>query len=152
MERTIPDRKPPQSKATASAEGGEAPRAFPDEELRILRLTKTNALLLGPSVATEAALDLLTADRAERVWFWTPAQSIRVSERAIVVIRDVGVLTPYVQAGWLAALERLPRARAQVISTNTFSVFPLVARGLFLDALYYRLNCVLVDLRRGGNA
>jgi hypothetical protein len=137
----------------AHADVRDAPRALPEDDLRILRTARPNTLLLGPAWATEAAVEQLIADRGERVCFWTPAQSIRPFERTTVVIRDVGVLALHVQAAWVAALDRAPRERPpQIISTNSFSVFPLIARHVFLDVLYYRLNYVLVDLRRGGTA
>ena len=33
----------------------------------------------------------------------------------------------------------------QVVSLTTRPIFPLVTQGLFLDALYYRLNTIFVD-------
>jgi hypothetical protein len=148
MERPVPDREPPLPKLTAPAGVHRAPRAFPEEELRILRAARSNALLIGPTWATDAAIELVVADRREHISFWTPAQPIRVSPHTIVVIRDVGLLAQHVQGRWVAALNRCPHDQLpQVISTNSFSVFPLVGRGAFLDSLYYRLNCVLVDFR-----
>jgi hypothetical protein len=154
MERTTRDRKAELLKLTAPAGLREATAWFPEEELRMLRAKRPNVLLIGPTRVTDAAINLLLAERTgqkQRVWFWTPAQPIRMPEGTIVVIRDVGILAPHVQAGWMAALEQSLRERPlQVISTNSFSVFPLIVRGAFLDALYYRLNCVLVDFRGGG--
>jgi hypothetical protein len=126
------------------------PRALPEDDLRILRSATPNVLLLGPAWATDAAIEQLIADRSQRVGFWTPAETIPLPERRTVVIRDVGVLPLHIQAAWVAALDGCRERQPQIISTNSFSVFPLIARHLFLDTLYYRLNCVLVDMRRGG--
>jgi transcriptional regulator of acetoin/glycerol metabolism len=37
----------------------------------------------------------------------------------------------------------------RVVSTTSERLFDYVERGVFLDALYYRLNAVLVDLHDG---
>ncbi len=150
MKRIIPDHEATRLSLTAPADLRRAPGPLPEEELSIARRARTNTLLIGPSRAIAAAIEVLIADRRDDVSFWTPDHPIRIPERTVVVIRDVGVLAPNLQAAWLAALDRSAREDApHVIATNSFSVFPLVERGLFLDALYYRLNCMLVDLRRG---
>ena len=60
----------------------------------------------------------------------------------------------------VAALNRIEQERlrdwlartsdTQVVATNTTPVFPLVERGAFLDALYYRLNMTYLEV--GGRA
>ena len=151
MKRIIPDHEAARPSLTAPASFRHAPWPLPEEELSIARRARTNTLLIGPARAIDAAINVLIADRREDVSFWTPVQPIRMPGRTIVVIRDVGVLARNLQAAWLAALERSTRkAPLQVIATNSFSVFSLVERGLFLNTLYYRLNCMLVDLRRMG--
>jgi hypothetical protein len=42
---------------------------------------------------------------------------------------------------WLSDAGR----RVQVISLDSGDLYPLVQNGAFLQALYYRLNCVVVD-------
>jgi len=62
-----------------------------------------------------------------------------------IVIRDVDALTSDDQrklCEWLDARSD----RAQLVSTASAPIVPLVDSNLFNDALYYRLNMVYVDL------
>jgi hypothetical protein len=130
-----------------------APEWFSDGELQIIRDKRPNVLLIGPTRVVDSAVNCLVMGAGAPVWFWTPAQPIQRAERAIVVIRDAGILAPREQAAWLEALDRpLCERPLQVIATNSFAIFPLVQRGLFLDGLYYRLNSMLVSLRRAATA
>jgi transcriptional regulator of acetoin/glycerol metabolism len=45
-----------------------------------------------------------------------------------------------------ALLKWLDTRAAQVISTTTHPLFPLIAGGLFDEALYYRLNVTLMRI------
>ena len=49
-----------------------------------------------------------------------------------------------------ALLRWLDADRKQVVSTTAQPLFPLVARGLFDKALYYRLNVMLVSIDSTG--
>jgi transcriptional regulator of acetoin/glycerol metabolism len=43
-----------------------------------------------------------------------------------------------------------PNARRQVVSTTVDPLFPLVGRGVFDEALYYRLNVILLCVEWDG--
>jgi transcriptional regulator of acetoin/glycerol metabolism len=49
-----------------------------------------------------------------------------------------------------ALLEWLDGERKQVVSTTVDPLFPLIARGLFDEALYYRLNVMLMRIDSTG--
>jgi Sigma-54 interaction domain len=65
---------------------------------------------------------------------------------SVLILEDVETLTAEDQAELLARLDGA-RSQLQIISTTEHSLFPLVARGLFDAALYYRLNVVLLRFR-----
>jgi DNA-binding NtrC family response regulator len=65
-----------------------------------------------------------------------------------LILEDVAALSRDQQTALLQWLEDVGRS-VQIIATDTEPVFPLVEKGRFLDALYYRLNTVLLDLRPG---
>ena len=52
--------------------------------------------------------------------------------------------------GWLRWLENSIDQK-QVVSTTVQPLFPLVERGLFAEALYYRLNVMLLCVDASGH-
>jgi transcriptional regulator of acetoin/glycerol metabolism len=59
----------------------------------------------------------------------------------LTVLRNVSALDGHGQAALLRWLD----AGRQVISTTAHPLFPLITRGLFDEALYYRLNVTLLS-------
>lgn len=62
-----------------------------------------------------------------------------------IVIYDLNTLTPREQIA-LNLWVRGASGHAWVVSTAVQSLLPLVEAGVFNDELYYRLNCVTIDL------
>jgi transcriptional regulator of acetoin/glycerol metabolism len=63
------------------------------------------------------------------------------------VLRNVGALD---QSNQSSLLRWLDGGQRQVVSTTVHPLFPLVARGLFDEQLYYRLNTMLIRLDSTG--
>ena len=69
-------------------------------------------------------------------------------ECGALVLQNVCALDRHEQA----ALSRwLDASRKQVVATTVDSLFQLVARGLFDEALYYRLNTTLMRIDSTGS-
>ena len=113
-----------------------------------MSLTRPNVLVIGPVAQTEAAVNGIVAALGKPARFWAPdvALPARADGRAIV-IRDVATLSPVLQKAWLAWLSTQQRRRPHIIATSSIAVFPLIAQGMFLADLYYRLNTILLDFR-----
>ena len=113
-----------------------------------MSLTRPNVLVIGPVAQTEAAVTAIVAAVGKPARLWAPdvPLPVRADGRAIV-IRDVATLSPVLQKAWLAWLSTQQRRRPHIIATSSIAVFPLIAQGMFLADLYYRLNTILLDLR-----
>jgi Sigma-54 interaction domain len=110
-----------------------------------LRAHRHNLLMEGPVTATHAALLLLKPHIGAPI-VWKQQQGpfeLPSREASVLILEDVETLTAEDQAELLARLDGA-RSHLQIISTTEHSLFPLVARGLFDSALYYRLNVVLL--------
>ena len=104
-----------------------------------------NVMFQGPAQATEGLLRLLDPHlRQPAIWkgAGTPLE-IPIDECGALVLQDVSSLDRREQA----ALSRwLGVRRTQVVSTTEHSLLPLIAGGVFDEALYYRLNVTLIRL------
>ena|SRR5262245_46554605 len=109
---------------------------------------RPNVLVVGPVALTEAAVTEIVAALGKPARFWGP--NVPLPARAdghAIVIRDIATLSAVHQAAWLAWLSTQQRRRPHIIATSSIAVFPLIAQGMFLADLYYRLNTILLDLR-----
>jgi hypothetical protein len=103
---------------------------------------RPHTLLVGPSEATASALEGLLADFAQPVWFHDCATGMDLpDEAATVVLQGLEALDARAQHALMARLDRTP-SRQQIISLSEQSLFALVQRGGFLEALYRRLSVV----------
>ena len=102
-----------------------------------------NALFEGPEHATEVLLLALEPYlRAPALWKRAPTLlQLPSTGCCALVVRNVCALGRQEQA---ALLRWLDVERKQVISTTAHPLFPMIAQGLFDEALYYRLNVMLV--------
>jgi hypothetical protein len=109
-------------------------------------------LVIGPVAEVEDTVSTILAKWLTPVYYWTPdAPLAALGADSTVVIRDVATWCLDLQQAWLTWLNE-PSRRPRIIATSSIEVFPLVAQGLFLEALYYRLNTLLVDLRKSDPA
>ena len=108
-----------------------------------------NVMFEGPEHATEALLLALEPYlRAPALWKRAPTQlQLPSAGGGALVVRNVGALGRQEQA---ALLRWLDVERKQVISTTAHPLFPMIAQGLFDEALYYRLNVMLVKVDSTG--
>ena len=131
------------------AVASQAERAFvPVEDLVVLRDRHSNVMIVGPDVATDAALGEI------QPLLRLPITVVRVDSQAglplalnsgTLVLRGVAALAWTEQLrlhGWLARTAGM----AQVVSTSGQPMLPLVEKGIFLNVLYYRLNMTYLEV------
>jgi sigma-54-interacting transcriptional regulator len=108
-----------------------------------------NVMLEGPLVCIEAVLHLLKPHFGAPVTMKRSGASLEphTFKGGTVIVHDIAAFTRPDQdriLGWLDDAQ----TRAQVVCTTIEPLFPLVARGLFDETLYYRLNVILLQLTR----
>jgi hypothetical protein len=110
---------------------------------------RLNALIVGSDALTAAVVDAVAPLLRAPVLHWPLDEAPWIRDRGrcpgTLILHDVGMLGGN---GQLALLDWLNGAGrdVQLISTSATSVYPLVEAGLFLESLYYRLNCLYVDV------
>ena len=115
-------------------------------EWRILKTARCNVLVTAIPDAVERLLAALTPYLDQPVWCWTPDTVLPPpGDVRTLVIHNVDALSDYQQRELLSWLEQSAVTRSRVVSTTTVRLVPLVAAGLFLEVLYYRLNTLLLD-------
>jgi hypothetical protein len=103
-----------------------------------------NLLLIGPDTATRPYLDRLMTLPSVRSCDSTEPCLPNEPVRGLIV-RDVERLTPEGQdqlVEWLNG----PGFHTRIVATSVTSLYPMVERGEFSDALYYRINMVILLL------
>ena len=118
-------------------------------EWRSICASRHNVLLEGPQACTEAVLHLLKPylDKPVTLKRSGAPLELHTAKRGALVMHDIGAFSGLEQDRMLGWLDD-PQSRAQVVCTTTEPLFPLVARGLFDETLYYRLNVILLQLTR----
>jgi transcriptional regulator of acetoin/glycerol metabolism len=121
---------------------------LPPEEWRLLQSSHPNLLLAGQTSATSAALDALQTSFRGPVTVWRSGSPLVLpppDAPGTLVLDNVGDLPP---ADQLRLIDWLLQdvGAVQVIASTAVPLLPLVERGAFLDALYYRLNVVCLNL------
>ena len=106
-----------------------------------------NLLLEGPEASTNAAL-LLLKPHLPGIVHWkqsTARLELPPPDVRTLILENVDNLAATQQTNlltWVAAGDK----RMQIVSTTTQPLFPFVARGLFDERLYYRLNTVFLHI------
>jgi hypothetical protein len=114
---------------------------------------RPNVLVIGPVARSEATVAAIVAALSTPVRHWTQDSPLpSPGDTTTIVIRDIATLSLSFQQAWLARMNAPYAPHTQIIATSSIAVFPLVARGVFLEDLYYRLNTVLLDVRKSGPA
>ena len=121
------------------------PEMISTPEWHGIRTGQHNVLFEGPDQATERFLQLLRPFLCTpTVWTIAPGPlEFPPGETGSVVLRNVSALDRGGQAALLRWLDA-PNGRKQVIATAVNPLFPLTTCGLFDEALYYRLNVILL--------
>jgi hypothetical protein len=123
---------------------------FIPRDCQVARFSGTNLLLIGAKARVEGIVHSLWARDAQTTW--RPGQALTLPEpsggrvgRTTVIIHEVGELPREEQRRLSEWLEANPN-RTHVVSTSAAPLHLRVAAGAFLDALYYRLNTICVEI------
>ena len=112
-----------------------------------VRAGSPNLLLIGPSpVAEQFLVPLLPTLASPIVYLDSANPALPATPVGTIIVRDVARLTPTHQAQFLEWLSG--QTETAVIAVSPRPLFPRVRRGAFSDPLYYRLNTVVVELKR----
>ena len=116
-------------------------------EWRSVCTGRHNVLLEGSQASTDAVLLLLRPYLLDPVT-WKPSGApfeLHTDKPGALILPGVGALGGAEQDHLLEWLDD-SHGRTQVVSTTTEPLFSLVARGLFDETLYYRLNVILLHV------
>jgi len=118
-----------------------------EAEWGILRAHPLNLLLEGPAIATNAVLRLLQPHMPEPIRWHQQQRALTLPSEATgaLIVRDVTALSADDQTRLLDWIVRAG-SQTQIVSTTDRSLFALVTQGLFDQALYYRLNLMLLHI------
>ena len=126
-----------------------APPPLPVSDWRVAQTTPFSVLIVSADDnAIDATVTKLLEERSRQpTCWWSHGSQLPVrGAHATVVIRDVVTLSLEQQQAWLSWLNQEDGFHPKVITTSSIDVYPLVSRGVFLSALYYKLNTVLLNL------
>jgi hypothetical protein len=117
-------------------------------ELFLVGMARLNVMLVGSADMVRLVLQTHMSSLQKPVVSWSPGEpfALPVVERTgTLILHEVGALSLHDQMQlleWSASAMR----RTQVISTTSSPLLPRVCARGFIDALYYRLNTVYLDL------
>jgi hypothetical protein len=136
-----------------------APRAFaprsdaqrgaesPISDLDLARTTRANLLVVGDDDIVAGIMTSLWPSLATPIAVRQRGDRLRLSPTSppasTIVIYDVDTLTRHQQRRlhhWIAV-----NGRTQIVSTASKSLWPMLQAGAFHEALYYRLNVLMLD-------
>ena len=116
------------------------------DDLAMVRLKRTNLLVVGDEAATGEVLDQLRLSLRDPIVAWRPGQALDLpspGRATTLVLHDVDQLTTAAQGAVLRWLDQ-SAGRIWIVSTSAEPLWPHVEAGAFSDVLYYRLNIVCV--------
>jgi len=119
-----------------------------EEDCRLARTARVNLMLVHSEDATHTVTELILPDLLNALTTWCPGESLELplaQQQGTVVLRDIDALPFPDQLRLLEWLNPAPRG-VQVISTTQAPLHECVKSGQFLDALFYRLNVVTVEV------
>ena len=122
-----------------------------DQEWDLLQMAHPNVLVVGPDEVIAEALHTLVGICRDPVATCRAASPLALPPAAgtgALILQDVDRLTPDGQGRLMGWLENV-HGGMQVIATSTEPLWPQVKAGFFLEALYYRLNVIYIDLTEG---
>jgi Sigma-54 interaction domain len=116
-------------------------------ELMALGMPRVNLIVTGQDGVIEYLLDALLPDLREPVGRWCPGEQLLLPPPALIgtmIFQDIGAMPYDDQCRLLKWLDGAA-GRTQVVTTTSTPLIAQVARGSFIEALYYRLNIVCID-------
>ena len=108
----------------------------------------SNVLVVAPDDVITRVLDAAMPSLRQPIFRLAPGESAilpAVGECGTLIIENVGALPLHDQQqlfDWLTATV----GRTQIVSTTVSALLPLVETGAFIEALYYRLNIICIDV------
>lgn len=112
-------------------------------ELSMIRRSHPNVLLVGPKPSNERALSEMLPCCRTPVYEHDPAFEMPIVRGGTFVLRHIELLSPHGQRILHEWLHR-ECGRIQVVSLASPRLFQEVSSGAFHDALFYRLNVVML--------
>jgi hypothetical protein len=119
------------------------------EDWWIARGMRVNTLFIGPRDITAMVLAAIEPDLHRPIRAWRPGEPLPLTDPApwhTLILHDLTALSRVEQHRLLRYLDRTPEI--QVISTATASLLPQIEAREFVEALYYRLNIITIDVPR----
>jgi hypothetical protein len=112
----------------------------------LVHASRPNGLVVGPESFVARILMACGKLLRQPVVHWPRdgAPWHREQQLSTLVLHEVGTLAHEEQDALLQWMGGAGRG-VQVLSLASSRVFPLVEQGAFLETLYYRLNCVLIE-------
>lgn len=116
-------------------------------EWMVLRELQPNVLLQGPSAVTKAVVSLLHPRIAKPVTWHHPPDRLVLpgADTVALILTDVAALSGDDQRR-LLDWSNDEGSRTRIVSMTERRLFALVESGVFSEALYYRLNLMLLTL------
>jgi hypothetical protein len=117
-------------------------------ELFLVGMARLNVLVAGNADMVRLVLQTQMPTLMKPVVRWSPGEPFvlpAVERTGTLILHEVGALSLHDQLQlleWSAGAMR----RTQVISTTSTPLLPRVCARGFIDALYYRLNTIYLDL------
>ena len=111
-------------------------------------MLRANVLLVGPDDLIKRLLDAALPSLREPISRLAPGDSVHLpalGECGTLIIENVGALPlddQHQLFDWLTSAV----GRTQIVSTTVSALLPLVETGAFIEALYYRLNIICIDV------
>jgi len=141
----------------ADQDASGTPASFSDGEWRMLRATRPNILIIGGEDAVEPALSTIVGELPGTVAYLEPNAPPpgRQSEEGdlgteMLIVPDLAALSAERQREWLTWLNDAGVPRPQILATSPVPLYPMVVKETFLEALYYRLNTILLNVQDPG--
>jgi Sigma-54 interaction domain len=121
----------------------------------MLRAMRPNILIIGRNDAVDPAVMALVGELPGTVSYVAPnappPEEQSGDDAGMLIVPDVAALSAERQHEWLAWLNDPDARRPQIVATSPVPLYPMVVKETFLEALYYRLNTILLDVQDPAN-
>jgi hypothetical protein len=126
---------------------GRRPLPVSPEEWHVITTAHPNLLVEGPESATDETIVALVPHLRGPVHFWEPGIALHTpgQRKASLLLRHANQLSLPEQRAVLGWMD-VSMCEGQTVAMSCDPLFALVARGLFVAELYYRLNMLRVEL------